>query len=649
MRIPQVRAMKTLSGLFVVAVVVGLASEARPAFAAGPDGQSPAYSAHSTGVRALPGGTIVAFVRDGNGRPVVDAVVTAVGKRIATGVTDKTGRCDLSSLPAGDYLVRVHRAGYLSARSLVVLGTPGVGTTWSFLLKPQPASFLEPVNDDPRPIYEAGIVGDEPVLRPAPTSASGGDDDHGEVAWRIRHLKRSVLQDATEQVIEGENSDGDFDQAAADAFNRHRETDAVLRLASSLLNDFPLNGQLNLLTSSAFDSPMQLMSANTLSRGVAQVSLGSSAGKHGDWSVQGAMSQGDVAGWLVSGSYVTHMPARHAYSTGMTYSLQRYDGTNPIALSTMADGNRYAAVLYAYDAWTITPRVSMTYGGEYAKYGYIESPLFSPRARVTLVPAGTLRVSVGAARREVAPGAEEFTPSMVAGTWLPPERTFAPIPGTTFAPERTSTYDVTMEQDLSPSTVLGLRAFRQDTNDQMVTLFGLGSVDRPTADLGHYYVASVGDVAARGWTVSLRQVIGERIHGSVDYTVTTAEWQTTPDSDMVSLRLPGITRQNERVQDVTAAIDTLVPVTETHVVALYRISNGYAGAAAGSLGPMIAARFDVQVSQSLPFMDFSSAHWEMLVGVRNLFHDASDDASVYDELMVTRPPKRIVGGLTLRF
>jgi len=82
---------------------------------------------------------------------------------------------------------------------------------------------------------------------------------------------------------------------------------------------------------------------------------------------------------------------------------------------------------------------------------------------------------------------------------------------------------------------------------------------------------------------------------------------------------------------------------------LYRISNGYAGGAVGALGPMLAARFDVQVSQSLPFMDFSSAHWEMLVGVRNLFHDASDDASVYDELMVTRPPKRIVGGLTLRF
>ena len=60
-------------------------------------------------------------------------------------------------------------------------------------------------------------------------------------------------------------------------------------------------------------------------------------------------------------------------------------------------------------------------------------------------------------------------------------------------------------------------------------------------------------------------------------------------------------------------------------------------------------RFDVQVHQSLPFMDFSSARWEMLLAVRNTFHESSADASMYDELLVVRPPKRLVGGLTVRF
>jgi hypothetical protein len=48
-------------------------------------------------------------------------------------------------------------------------------------------------------------------------------------------------------------------------------------------------------------------------------------------------------------------------------------------------------------------------------------------------------------------------------------------------------------------------------------------------------------------------------------------------------------------------------------------------------------------------MDFSTAKWEMLVGVRNFFRDTAADQSVYDELLVVRPPKRVIGGLTLKF
>ena len=97
-------------------------------------------------------------------------------------------------------------------------------------------------------------------------------------------------------------------------------------------------------------------------------------------------------------------------------------------------------------------------------------------------------------------------------------------------------------------------------------------------------------------------------------------------------------------------IETDVPETATRVVVLYRVSNGVRAAGRSQTrGPALDARFDVQVRQSLPFMDFSSAKWEMLVAVRNFFRDAAPDQSVYDELLVVRPPKRIVGGLTLKF
>ena len=92
-----------------------------------------------------------------------------------------------------------------------------------------------------------------------------------------------------------------------------------------------------------------------------------------------------------------------------------------------------------------------------------------------------------------------------------------------------------------------------------------------------------------------------------------------------------------------------MPETSTRVIVLYRLSSAFARAASQTSAPAFDARFDVQVRQALPFMDFSSAKWEMLVAVRNFFRDAAAGQSVYDELLVVRPPKRIVGGLTMRF
>ena len=354
---------------------------------------------------------------------------------------------------------------------------------------------------------------------------------------------------------------------------------APASIAASLLSAFPIAGQVNLLTTSSFDSPQQLVSAGNLARGAALVSLGAAAGQHGDWSVQGAMTQGDVASWMVSGSYLTRAPARHVYDLGMSYSLQRYDGSNPAALAAVSDGNRFAGLVYAFDSWTITQKVSLLYGGGYAKYGYIEKSLFSPRARLTFAPD---RLAASQLRRVAACG----------GAWrrgiraLDDRRHVAAAGAHVRADLGRELYAAAHHalSTLLPSTtsrrprVVGARAFKQRTDDQLVTLFGLGNVERPVADLGHYYVGTGGDVVASGWSVSIRQVIARRVRGSVDYTVTTAEWQSSPQSEIAAARLPGVIREGrERIQDVTASIDTEIPVTETHVFALYRMSDGYAG------------------------------------------------------------------------
>ena len=60
-------------------------------------------------------------------------------------------------------------------------------------------------------------------------------------------------------------------------------------------------------------------------------------------------------------------------------------------------------------------------------------------------------------------------------------------------------------------------------------------------------------------------------------------------------------------------------------------------------GPHVGSRFDVEVGQALPFLNFSSAQWETIIAIRSLFHEDLLDASVYDELQVVRPPKHVVG------
>ena len=103
----------------------------------------------------------------------------------------------------------------------------------------------------------------------------------------------------------------------------------------------------------------------------------------------------------------------------------------------------------------------------------------------------------------------------------------------------------------------------------------------------------------------------------------------------------------QRIHDVTTSVESTLPVTETRVYAIYKINSQLADADAGAAGA--GARFDVQVNQSLPFLNFSGGQWEMLLAVRSLFRDALLDASIYDELLVMRSPKRVVGGVTVRF
>src|SRR4051794_24593076 len=98
----------------------------------------------------IPSGSIASEVRDINGLPVPGAIVSAVGGRTVTATTDARGRCTLPALPAGDYLVGVHRSGFIVASSLLVKVTPGDVSAHSIVLRP--------VGADPSAGAGAGVL-----------------------------------------------------------------------------------------------------------------------------------------------------------------------------------------------------------------------------------------------------------------------------------------------------------------------------------------------------------------------------------------------------------------------------------------------------------------------------------------------------------
>jgi hypothetical protein len=642
------RAMTTHKTVVLAAAVVvlagGVCAHAQPVGTAG-SWRSPTVR-HSASLRA---GSITSLVRDASGAPVSGAIVSAVGGRTLAGTTDAKGRCTLAELPAGEYLVRVHRAGFGSANSLVVRVTAGSAASHDVVLTP----LRSPEGLAGSRILAAGFSNG--VVPPAPVADANGaaanpddaaDHDHSELAWRLRRLRRSVLQDAVDQAVLPD--DEEIEDGMTGTFFGRAMT-APARAAAALFTDLPLTGQVNLLTSSSFDSAGQMLSDASVARGVAYVSIGAAAGQRGAWSVQGAMTQGDVSSWLFAGSFLARKEAVHRYEAGMAYSAQRYSGTNPASLASVADGTRTAGAVFAFDTWTLSRRTTLVYGGRLARYGYVDKALFSPRARLEIAATDHLRISAGAGRRAEAPGAEEFVPSSVAETWLPPERTFAPLVGARFRPERTHTYELAIAQDLGTEAVLGVRTFYQRTEDQVATLFGLGLAPA-VGDLDHYSVSSAGDFVARGWTVSISRVVARRVRGSIDYTVTTAEWGPSPDAAALAQFAPSAMRVGrERLHDLTTSLQADIPVTDTRVFALYRVNSAFVSAQLDEDQPGTGARFDVQVTQALPFLDFTNAQWEMLFGIRNMFRELAPDASVYDELLVLRPPKRVVGGLTVRF
>ena len=574
---------------------------------------------------------IAGTITDDHGAAIEGAMVSAIGATHGLAISDKAGAFSLA-LPPGEYHVSVHREGYSSNFREYLLLRGAASITRAIVLR----RTGEPA------VMTAGLGG-----RPALPGITGGDPKahpHDEKAWRLRHVKRSVLRDTA--LPEGLAAIDDED-GAWESFGRAFALPA--RFATSLFSDLPIDGEFRLLTAGSI-GPYTPTFEQLGTGGVAYLSVRAPVGAHGEWSVRGTMSSADLSTWLVAGDYVARSTNTHAFNIGMSYGSQGIPVSErtpmPMA-SVLPDRTRNGGQLYAFDRWRISPAVLVDYGTRLDYYDYLPSEdlLWSPVASLEITPWGeksATSIRVAASSRRDAPGSAEFTPPP-AGPWLPPQRMFAALPGTAFDVERTDHAEAGIEHRFGDAYALGVRRFVQRTANQVATLFGLDTAGLTSED-GHYYVASIGDAAVDGWAVRLSTPDGQPVRGSIDYVVAEVRW--TPLADGSALVGSAARDGLERVHDITTSLGADVPQTKTRMLVMYRLSSGYATLENGT---SLGARFDVQLNQGLPFVPDTAGEWEVLLSLRNTLRDQRFGMSMLDELLAVSTPTRVAGGVQVRF
>ena len=406
---------------------------------------------------------------DDRGQPLAGAVVSALGSTTAFAVSDRDGRFAFRNLPPGPYLVRAHLQGYVPARGA---HHPGQRR------RSRPSSTIALTRRDRRRASRRGAR-----RRRRPADATGGADgrrtthDHGEVAWRLRHLKRSVLKDAEPRPrrVSATTTRSSSDSLAG----LGRAVGAPARLAiGALRRRCRSTARSTCSRRTSFDRPQDLFAADAgVPRGVAYLSLAAPTGG-GDWTMRGAMTQGDLSSWILAGSYVR---ARRRRAPVRGRAVLRHAAL-PGRQRRRAGGDvATAAATSASSTPTTTGRstraaASATAPSTRATTTSRDRGLLSPRASVTLAAERRRQPEAARARRRAARSRPAPKSSCRRRPASGCRRSARSRPSRAHGASRRSgsiTSKLAAEREWAGDFVVGVRAFRQRVDDQLVTLFGV--------------------------------------------------------------------------------------------------------------------------------------------------------------------------------
>jgi len=544
---------------------------------------------------ALPaddGGGLVGWVESTRGVPVAGALVSIFGKGIRGGslvtLADNQGQFVLPSLPPGSYTLRAVGQGHepSAARHVTVL----------------------PNRDA---LYTLSLT---PVSEKAEAAAAEATDSQAEWRWLVRHKRRSVLETAGPEPPALD--DGKAPVVATPTLDTLGALDGSVELAAT-------SGSRDMTQAGGFGPPVgmgALQLQGRLTEGV-------------QWTLGGLMSENEGRVWRVAAEFVLEPGGGHELEVGAGYGAG--DGRAAL-IGTLAEPDRALGAAFLRDRWRLGERVTATTGVRYTYLGFLEDAHHAD-AVVQVEIQGDLDSVVhgSVSTRTLAPGGDLLTLSTVAAS---PAITWARL-DEGLRPARSVHAEIGIDRTVAPGSHFGAQLFAEHTNDALLTGF----------EGGVPFVSNFGTLDARGFAITVGHRFGGVIDGSLTYTFGQGRRAGRP---IFGSGPPIAGFDKAEFHDLAARVETFIDWSDTRLAAFCRLNalaDTGATSASGSRPTSTSARFDIQLTQGLPFLaPLTRADWEVLVAVRNMFYEASQ-AGFLDELAVQDPPTRVVGGISVKF
>lgn len=548
------------------------------------------------------GGGLVGWVENTQGAPVAGAVISLFGRglrgRALVTFSDSNGQFILPSVPAGSYTIRALGSGHHPAPPRRVTVLPDRDSLFTVSLTPATEvplpTRLVPADDDPIGALEG--------------------------RWLLRHKRRSVLE------ARGEDPSHEGIRAAM----------AALALDPGAIWPPPLAGRVEVVANAAsLGGDGGVLQADTMPT-VGILSLEGRLMATGRWRLGGLLSENESTSWRMAAEFVLEPSSGHEIEAGAGYGSRLVRSPLASADESHLDGT---GAIFLQDRWRLGRRLTASLGARYSYIGFLaDRNHVDPAASLEYrAKQTTIRGSVAA--HTLTPGGDLLTLSTLSSA---PALGLARMEPDLRA-ERLLRYEVAFDRSLGAATV-GALAFQEDVRDQLVNVF-----DDPRLPQS-LRILNAGTHTARGMGVTVGGRFGDRLNGSVTYTYGRS-WRGDPAAAEALLGAENSLSYREAdFHDVVARVETFIDGTDTRVVAFYRVNAlSPSSDGPGAVSALTNTRFDIQLSQGLPFLQsFTRADWELLLAVRNLFYETSE-GGLLDEPAVVNPPKRLLGGISVRF